>query len=120
MRITVLAKAASDEHKLKAKVAFIVVGKYATFYIRNRAQTHICTMCEIAHIQLPLTLGHVPLFISQVNKVVKVIVCFQYILNSGNHNHGNSPTTLTDNMLYNATDPKLSRKRKSITNHYNH
>ncbi|ORE00821.1 hypothetical protein BCV72DRAFT_96253 [Rhizopus microsporus var. microsporus] len=120
MRITVLAKAASDKHKLKEIFAFTVVGKYATFYMFTRAQAYLYTMCEIAHIQLPLTLDHVPLFLSQLDKVVKIISCFQYTLNSGNHNYANDPSTLTDNMLHNVTDPKSSRKRKSITSHYNH
>ncbi|KAK4518417.1 uncharacterized protein ATC70_008634 [Mucor velutinosus] len=120
MRITVLAKAASDKHKLKEIFTFTVVGKYATFYIFTRAQAYLYTMCEIAHIQLPLTLDHVPLFLSQLDKVVRIISCFQYTLNSGNHSYANDPFTLTDNMLHNATDPKSSRKRKSITSHYNH
>ncbi|KAI9274003.1 hypothetical protein EDC94DRAFT_689989 [Helicostylum pulchrum] len=38
----------------------------------------------------------------------------------GNHNYADDSFTLTDNMLHNATDPKSSRKRKSITSHYNH
>lgn len=139
MRITLLAKAASDKHKLKEIFTFTVVGKlqlsficcshshlffflgkYATFYIFTRAQAYLYTMCEIAHIQLPLTLDHVPLFLSQLDKVVRIISCFQYTLNSGNHSYANDPFTLTDNMLHNATDPKSSRKRKSITSHYNH
>ncbi|KAI7873802.1 hypothetical protein K492DRAFT_114737, partial [Lichtheimia hyalospora FSU 10163] len=99
MRVAVLAKAASDKHKLKATFTFIVVGKYATFYAFNRLQANLYTMSEIAHIQLPLSLDHVPIFISQVNKVAKVITCFQNILNSGNHNYANNPCTLTDNML---------------------
>ncbi|KAI9487034.1 MAG: hypothetical protein EXX96DRAFT_614831 [Benjaminiella poitrasii] len=120
MRITVLAKTASDKHKSKDIFTFNVVGKYATFYVFNRAQTNLYTMCEIAHIQLPLTLDHVPLFLSQLDKVVKIISCFQFTLNSGNHNYANDPSTLTDNMFHNATDPKLLRKRKSITNGQEH
>ncbi|KAL4210847.1 hypothetical protein AB4K20DRAFT_1968836 [Rhizopus microsporus] len=99
--------------QLKAIFAFIVAGKYVTFYILNRAQTHLYIMCEIIHVQLPLTLDH-------LNKIAKVIACFQYTLNSGNHNHANDPATLSANMLYHAMDPKLSRKRKSITSHYSH
>ncbi|KAG2201425.1 hypothetical protein INT47_001474 [Mucor saturninus] len=53
VRVATLAKDASDKHKLKSTLAFLVVGKNATFYIIDRAKTDLYTMCEIAHIQLP-------------------------------------------------------------------
>ncbi|KAG1468010.1 hypothetical protein G6F56_004083 [Rhizopus delemar] len=74
VRVATLAKDTSDKHKLKYIFAFLVVGKNATFYIINRAKTDLYTMCEIAHIQLPFSLDQVSLFISQLNKVIKVVV----------------------------------------------
>lgn len=38
---------------------------------------------------------HVPIFISQINKVVEVIICFQSILKSTMQDYSNDPCTLT-------------------------
>ncbi|OAD74538.1 hypothetical protein PHYBLDRAFT_167945 [Phycomyces blakesleeanus NRRL 1555(-)] len=119
IRITALVNSASDKHRLKVIFAFIAFAKYSTSYILHCVQTHLYTMCESAHIQPPLTFDQKPLFLSQVNKIIKAIACFQYIINSDNHNRVNGQTTLTDNILFHVTDPKLTRERKSITGHYN-
>ncbi|KAG1147172.1 hypothetical protein G6F37_004712 [Rhizopus arrhizus] len=120
VRVATLAKDASDKHKLKSIFAFLVVGKNATFYIINRAKTDLYTMCEIAHIQLPFSLDQVPLFISQLNKVIKVITCFQSVVNGDNHDYAQNPVTLTDHIMHQVTDAKISNKRKAIFSHYSH
>jgi hypothetical protein len=38
-------------------------------------------MREIAHIQLLFSFDQVPLFISQLNKVINIITCFQSVVN---------------------------------------
>lgn len=53
------------------------IGKYAAFCIFTCPTKNIYTMCEIAHIQLSLTIDHVPLFLSQLDRIVKAISCLQ-------------------------------------------
>lgn len=140
MRIAVLAKAASDKHKLKKIFTFIVVGKlrlsliccsypYLFFSRANMplstyllAPKLICIQCVKSHISnylLPLIMC--PFFFHNLTRSSKLFSAFNIVtLNSGNHNYANDPLTLTDNMLHNATNPKSSCKRKSITSHYNH
>ncbi|KAI9490969.1 hypothetical protein BDB00DRAFT_835384 [Zychaea mexicana] len=77
-------------------------------------------MCEIAHIQLPLSLDQVPLFISQLNRVIDVITCFQSVVNGDTHNYVQNPVTLTDHTMHQITDTKSSNKRKAIFSHYSH
>lgn len=77
-------------------------------------------MCEIAHIQLPFSLDQVPLFISQLNKVIKIISCFQSVVNGDTHDYAQNPVTLTDHTMHQVTDAKISKKRKAIFSHYNH
>ncbi|PHZ11989.1 uncharacterized protein RHIMIDRAFT_292165 [Rhizopus microsporus ATCC 52813] len=120
VRVAHLAKIASDKHKARATFAFIVVGNHATFYLLCRAQYHLYTMSEVEHVQLPLALDEIPIFIAQLNKICNIIASFNYVLNCDSHDYGDHPPTLRDHLLLEAIDQRISRKRKSITSHYNH
>ncbi|KAI8646618.1 hypothetical protein BD408DRAFT_409967 [Parasitella parasitica] len=120
MRVATLAKDASDRHNLKSIFAFLVVGKNATFYIINRAKPDLYTICEIAHIQFPFSLDQVQLFISQLNKVIMVITCFQCVVNGDTHDYAQNPVTLAKHTMHQVIDAKISNKRKAIFGHYSH
>ncbi|CEI97536.1 hypothetical protein RMCBS344292_11667 [Rhizopus microsporus] len=120
IRVARLAKAASDKYKAIATVAFTVVSNHATFYVLHRAKANIYTMSEVEHIQLALKLADIPLFIAQSSKIAKIISSFEHVLNCGTHHYDDHPPTLTDHMLLQAINSKTSRKRKSISSHYNH
>ncbi|KAI9030962.1 hypothetical protein CLU79DRAFT_363397 [Phycomyces nitens] len=120
MRVATLAKNASDKHKLKCIFAFLVVGKNATFYILDRTKSDLYIMCEIAHIQLPFSLDQIPLFIPQLNKVIKVISCFQSAVNGDKHNYAQNPITLTENTMHQIIDTKVFKKRKATFSHYSY
>lgn len=77
-------------------------------------------MIEVQHIQLALKLGDIPLFIAQSSKISKIISSFEHILNCGTHNYSENPPTLTDHTLLQVINSRTSRKRKSISSHYNH
>lgn len=95
-------------------------GNHATFYVLHRAKANMYTMSEVEHIQLALKLADIPLFIAQSNKIAKIISSFEHVLSCGTHDYDDHPPTLTDHMLFEATHSKTSRKRKSISSHYNH
>ncbi|KAG2224835.1 hypothetical protein INT45_008017 [Circinella minor] len=120
IRIARLAKAASDKYKAIATFAFTVVGYHATFYVLHRAKANIYTMSEVEHIQLALKLADMPLFIAQSSKIAKIISSFEHVVHCGTHHYDNHPPNLTDHMLFQAINSKTSRKRKSISSHYNH
>ncbi|KAI9008939.1 hypothetical protein CLU79DRAFT_711257, partial [Phycomyces nitens] len=96
----------------------------AFFYALHRAKAniyiYIYTMSEVEHIQLALKLADIPLFIAQSSKIAKIISSFEYVLNCGTQDYDDYPPTLTDRMLLEAINFKTSRKRKSISSHYNH
>ncbi|CEP14353.1 hypothetical protein [Parasitella parasitica] len=120
VRVAHLAKTASDKYKAIATFAFMVVGNHATFYVLHRTKANMYTMSEVEHIQLALKLTDIPLFIAQSSKIAKIISSFEHVLNCGNHDYDDHPPTLTDHMLFEAIHSKTSRKRKSISSHYNH
>ncbi|KAG2206527.1 hypothetical protein INT47_008544 [Mucor saturninus] len=120
LRVAHLAKSASDEYKAIATFAFTVVGNHGTFYVLHRAKANTYTLCEVEHIQLALKLADIPIFIAQSTKIAKIISSFEHVLNCGTHHYDEHPATLTDHMLLQAINPKTSRKRKSISSHYNH
>lgn len=76
-------------------------------------------MCEVAHTQLPLSVDQVPLYISQLNKVIKAITCFQSVANN-NHDYDHNPATLNDHTMHQIIDSKISNKRKAISSYYSH
>lgn len=78
------------------------------------------TMSEVEHVQLPLKLADIPLFIAQSSKIAKIISSFEHVRNCGTHGYDDHPPTLTDHMLLEVINSKTSRKRKSISSHYNH
>lgn len=86
----------------------------------HRAKANIYTMSEVEHIQLALKLADIPLFIAQSSKIAKIISSFEHVLNCGTHHYDDHPPILTDHMLLQAINSKTSRKRKSISSHYNH
>lgn len=77
-------------------------------------------MCEVAHTQLPLSVDQVPLYISQLNKVIKAITCFQSVANNNNHDYDHNPATLNDHTMHQIIDSKISNKRKAISSYYSH
>lgn len=61
-------------------------------------------MCEVAYIQLPLILADIPLSITQLNEVSKVIASFEHVFSCGTHDYPNDPPTLDDHMLFDFID----------------
>lgn len=84
----------------------------------HRAKANIYTMSEVEHIQLPLKLADIPLFIAQSNKIAKIISSFEHVLNCGTHHYDDHPPTLTDHMLFQAIDSKTSLLIIIIENSY--
>lgn len=143
IRVGHLLKDASDKNQTKMTLGFVVVGKFVhafrngnivtiylilffiigihgTFYILSRAQEYLYLMCEIEHIQLPIVLAEIPLFLAQLDKVMNIVASFAQVARQEHHNYDRHPLTLTDHKLFAIIDPKTSRKRKSITSHYTH
>jgi hypothetical protein len=77
-------------------------------------------MSEIEHVQLPLAVDEILVFIAQLNKICNIIASFDYVLKCGIHDYNDHPPTLRDHQLLEAIDQRTSRKKKSITSHYNH
>ena len=77
-------------------------------------------MSEVEHIQLDLKLADIPMFITQSRKIAKIISSFEHVINRGTHYYDDHPSTLTDHMLLQVINSKISHKRISISSHYNH
>ncbi|KAI9033565.1 hypothetical protein CLU79DRAFT_1063 [Phycomyces nitens] len=101
-------------------VRVATLAKNPTFYILNRIKADLYGMCEIAHIQLPFSLDQIPLFISQLNKAIKVISCFQNVVSGNKHNYARNPKTPTENTIHQIIDTKVLKKRKTIFSHYSY
>lgn len=101
-------------------ILFSDIGNHGTFYVLHRAQEHLYLMCEIEHVQLPVVLGEIPLFLAQLDKVMNIVAGFAQAARREHHTYDHHPFTLTDHKLLAIIDPKTSRKRKSITSHYTH
>lgn len=78
------------------------------------------TVCEIEHIQLPMFLAEIRLFLAQLDKTMNIVASFAQVSRQERHNDNHYPNNLTDHNPLTNIDPKKSRKRKSITSHYSH
>ncbi|KAI8966993.1 hypothetical protein BDF20DRAFT_933015 [Mycotypha africana] len=116
IRVGHLLKDASDKSKKKNDIW--VCG--CSFYTLFRTQEHLYTMCEIEHVQLPVILADIPLFLAQADKIMTIAVSFTQAARPEQHNYANNPPTLTDHELLAIIDRRTSRKRRSITSHYAH
>ncbi|KAI7848152.1 hypothetical protein BDC45DRAFT_524166 [Circinella umbellata] len=99
--------------------SFGIQVNHATLHVLHRAKANIYTMSEVEHIQLAFKLANIPLFIAQSSKIAKNRSSFEYVLNCGTHQYDDHPPPLTDHILLQAINSKASRKRKSISSHYN-
>ncbi|CEG63709.1 hypothetical protein RMATCC62417_00814 [Rhizopus microsporus] len=120
IRVGHLAKDASDKYQTRMIFGLVIVGNHGTFYVLRRAQEYLYLMCEIEHVQLPVVLGGIPLFLAQLGKVMNIVAGFAQTAHREHHTYDHHPFTLADHKLLAIIDSKTSRKRKSITSHYTH
>ncbi|KAI8067067.1 hypothetical protein BC940DRAFT_333654 [Gongronella butleri] len=127
MRLGHFAKRAIVASKKESHrvLTFFVVGNHITFYLVESIHDGIYTMVEIAHIQLPMCLKELRLYVSQAPSLGFVANVF--------HNYCRSETTMThhedqelpasatleEEQLAAIMSPSINRKRKSSTSHYN-
>lgn len=108
--------------------SFLHAGKHATFYVLNRHQTHLYTLTEIAHIQLPVVLSrHTTLHRATLAPSKALLtkpnnhhpqhsqghctVCFLNMGKSGDHGYTNHPSTLTDDYMMQNARPCEQQQR---------
>lgn len=78
-------------------------------------------MVEIAHIQLPMCLQELPLFIAQADQLTTVSSAFWSLcIDNKMDTETFFMPTLSDNEIATIMDIQINRKRKSSTSHFNH
>ncbi|ORY97958.1 hypothetical protein BCR43DRAFT_437302, partial [Syncephalastrum racemosum] len=119
-RIGRLAKGASDANGTTLTFAFlVVVGNHATFYLVQRHQS-MYTMPEIGHVQMPLSLKEIPLYLAQINTITNVIAAFDKVVASPSHGFDDHPSTLSNDQVFCIVDTTKNRSCKSVSSHYRH
>ncbi|KAG1051240.1 hypothetical protein G6F43_006536 [Rhizopus delemar] len=118
-RLGRLAKGAIDTNGTTLAFAFLVVGNHVTFYLVHRHQS-MYLMPEIGHVQLPMSVKEIPLYLAQINVITNVIAAFDKVVASPSHGFIDHPPTLSTDQLRCVIDFTTNRKRKSISSHYRH
>jgi hypothetical protein len=77
-------------------------------------------MPEIGHVQLPISVKKIPLYLAQVNVITDVIAAFDKVVASPSYGFIDHPSTLSTDQVRCVIDLTTNRKRKSISSHYRH
>ncbi|ORX55692.1 hypothetical protein DM01DRAFT_1024899 [Hesseltinella vesiculosa] len=121
VRLALLSKNAVDTYRSKFVMSFLVVGHHVTFYLTDGTRHGLYPMVEIAHIQLPMSLKELPLFIAQADQLTTVSSAFwRLCVNQETNQQSSFMPTLSDNEIARIMDIQVSRKRKASTSHHNH
>ncbi|KAL0083541.1 hypothetical protein F4703DRAFT_1738346, partial [Phycomyces blakesleeanus] len=121
VRLALLAKNAIDTYRSKFVLSFLVVGHHATFYLTDGTRNGLYPMVEIAHIQLPMSLKELPLFIAQADQLTLISSAFWSLCVDQKTNQQSSlMPTLSDNEIALIMDTHANRKRKASSSHYTH
>ncbi|SAL97565.1 hypothetical protein [Absidia glauca] len=121
VRLALLAKNAIDTYRSKFVLSFLVVGHHATFYLTDGTRNGFYPMVEIAHIQLPMSLKELPLFIAQADQLTIVSSAFWSLcVDQKTDQQSSLMPALSDNEIATIMDIHTNRKRKASTSHHNH
>ncbi|KAI8384411.1 uncharacterized protein BYT42DRAFT_544318 [Radiomyces spectabilis] len=121
VRLALLAKNAIDRYHSKFVLSFLVVGHHATFYLTDGTRNGFYPMVEIAHIQLPMSLKELPLFIAQADQLAMVSSAFWNLcVDQKPDQQSLIMPTLSDNEIASIMDIHTNRKRKAHTSHHHH
>ncbi|KAG0765947.1 hypothetical protein G6F24_004001 [Rhizopus arrhizus] len=121
VRLALLSKNAIDMYHSKFVLSFLVVGHHATFYLTDGTRNGFYPMVEIAHIQLPMSLKELPLFIAQADQLIIVSSAFWSLcVDQKTDQQSSLMPTLSDNEIATIMDIHTNRKRKASASHHNH
>ncbi|SAM05326.1 hypothetical protein [Absidia glauca] len=118
-RIGRLANEATDKNGSTLALAFLVVGHHDTFYLVQRHQS-LYLMPEVGHVQLPMSLKEMPIYLAQLHTITNIIAAFDKVVASSAHGFLDCPPSLRINQLRCLIDLTTDRKRKSVSSHYHH
>ncbi|PHZ08771.1 uncharacterized protein RHIMIDRAFT_241282 [Rhizopus microsporus ATCC 52813] len=121
VRLALLAKNAIDTYRSKFVLSFLVIGHHATLYLTDGTRNGFYPMVEIAHIQLPMSLKELPLFIAQTDQLTIVSSAFWSLcIDQKMDQQSSLMPTLSDNEIATIMDIRTNRKRKANTSRHNH
>ncbi|KAI7861425.1 hypothetical protein BDF14DRAFT_1738722, partial [Spinellus fusiger] len=121
VQLVLLAKNAIDTYRNKFVLSFLVVGHHAMFYLTDGTRNGFYPMVKIAHIQLPMSLKELPLFIAQADQLTIVSSAFWSLcIDQKMDQQSSLMPTLSDNEIATIMDIHTNCKRKASTSHHNH
>ncbi|KAI8354587.1 hypothetical protein EDC96DRAFT_446907, partial [Choanephora cucurbitarum] len=121
VRLALLSKNAIDTYRSKFVLSFLVVGYHATFYLTEGTRNGFYPMVEIAHIQLPMSLKELSLFIAQADQLAIISSAFWSLCVDQKIDQQSSlMPAFFENEIATTMDTQTNCEIKASTSHHDH